>query len=72
MGIEHPDITRTLKTGYPNLAERPELFGTDFRGNEILVGDSVVIDTETGEMCLEQDLEDFLVEVKGFVFKIAD
>ncbi|WP_018664591.1 YqaI family protein [Heyndrickxia acidiproducens] len=72
MCIEHPDITQTLKTGYPNLIEQPEHFGTDFRGNEILVGDSVVLDPETGEICLEEDLEDYLIEVKGFVFKTAD
>lgn len=70
--IEHPDITQANKTGYANLVAQPEHFGTDFFGDEVLVGDSIVIDPETGEMCPENRLEDYLIEAKGFLFKTAD
>ncbi|GER73395.1 YqaI family protein [Weizmannia acidilactici] len=47
-GLEHPEITRTLRTGYPNMVAHPEHWGDDYFGDEILVGDDVVeIDGET-------------------------
>lgn len=70
--IEHPDVTESNKTGYANLVAQPEHFGTDYFGNEVLKGDSVVIDPSNGEMILEDSLEDYLIEVKGFQFKTAD
>ncbi|MEF7566096.1 hypothetical protein V4V35_24190 [Bacillus infantis] len=70
--IQHPDITKAEKTGYPNQVAQPEHFGSDYFGNEILVGDSIVIDPSNGEIILESSLEDYLLEVKGFQFKIAD
>lgn len=48
LDIEHPDITRTMRTGYPNMIAQPEHAGIDYFGNEILAGDDVVeIDGET-------------------------
>lgn len=70
--LEHPDVTEANKTGYANLVAQPEHFGTDYFGNEVLKGDSVVIDPSNGEMILEDSLEDYLIEVKGFQFKTAD
>lgn len=70
--LEHPDVTKANKTGYANLVAQPEHFGTDYFGNEVLKGDSVVIDPSNGEMVLEDSLEDYLIEVKGFQFKTAD
>ena len=70
--LEHPDITVARKTGYANLVAQTEHFGTDYFGNEVLIGDSVVIDPSNGEMVLEDRLEDYLIEVKGFQFKTAD
>lgn len=70
--LEHPDVTQTHKTSYANLVAQPEHFGTDYFGNEVLKGDSVVIDPSNGEMVLEDSLEDYLIEVKGFQFKTAD
>lgn len=70
--LEHPDITAARKTGYANLVAQPEHFGTDYFGNEVLIGDSVVIDPSNGEMILEGSLEDYLIEVKDFQFKTAD
>jgi hypothetical protein len=69
--IEHPQITRTILTGYPNMTNRPEHAGMDLNGNEILVGDSVVL-LPNGEMILEEDLEDYLIEELGFRFTTAD
>ncbi|PJN91016.1 YqaI family protein [Bacillus sp. mrc49] len=70
--IEHPIVTEVNKTGYANLVAQPEHFGTDYFGNEVLIGDSVVIDSSNGELILEDSLEDYLIEVKGFQFKTAD
>lgn len=70
--LEHSDVTEANKTGYANLVAQPEHFGTDYFGNEVLKGDSVVIDPSNGEMVLEDSLEDYLIEVKGFQFKTAD
>ncbi|WP_306009369.1 hypothetical protein [Bacillus sp. MMSF_3328] len=70
--IQHPDITKTEKTGYPNQVAQPEHFGSDYFGNEILVGDSIIVDPSNGEIILESSLEDYLLEAKGFQFKIAD
>lgn len=70
--LEHPDVTKARKAGYANLVAQPEHFGTDYFGNEVLIGDSVVMDPSNGEMVLENNLEDYLIEVKGFLFKSAD
>lgn len=70
--LEHRDVTETQRTGYANLVAQPEHFGTDYFGNEVLIGDSVVLDPSNGEMILEESLEDYLIEVKGFQFKTAD
>ncbi|MGE6611901.1 YqaI family protein [Peribacillus sp. NPDC076916] len=70
--LEHPDITQALKTGYPNLVAQPEHAGTDYFGNEILIGDSIIIDHKNGETILEDSLEDYLMEVLGFQFRTAE
>ena len=70
--LEHPIVTEVNKTGYANLVAQPEHFGTDYFGNEVLIGDSVVLDPSNGEMVLEDSLEVYLIEVKGFQFKTAD
>ncbi|WP_258832843.1 YqaI family protein [Peribacillus frigoritolerans] len=70
--LEHPEVTEIQKNGYKNLVAQPEHFGTDYFGNEVLRGDSVVIDPSNGEMILEDCLEDYLIEMKGFQFKTAD
>jgi hypothetical protein len=66
LDLQHPDITRTLKTGYPNLVEQPEHMGVDYFGFEILTGDEVV--EYDGEIVLRENLHDFLQEL-GFEFK---
>lgn len=71
--IEHPEITNTLKTGYPNLdvVAQPLHYGTDFFGNEVLIGDEIIIDPETAEMFPADRLEDYLIEAKNFIFRTA-
>lgn len=66
--LEHPDITCTERTGYPNLVAQPEHAGIDYFGDEILEGEDVV--EFDGEIILKENLEKFLVEI-GFEFKTA-
>lgn len=69
--LEHPDITSVNRTGLSNLVAQPEHWGTDAMDDEILVGDSY-IELPNGDVLLERNLEDYLIENLGFVFKIAD
>lgn len=67
--LEHPDITRTLRTGYPE-PEKSSHWGIDYFGDEILFGDDIVeID---GEVVLEENLEDYLIEVIQARFRKAE
>lgn len=69
--LEHPAITRTLQTGYPEPIEQAEHIGSvDYFGSEIIEGDSVIEDD--GEIILEENLQRYLKEVLGFEFKIAE
>ena len=68
MTLEHPDITRTERTGYPNMIDQSEHAGIDYFGDEILEGEDVV--EFEGEVILKENLEKFLEEI-GFEFKTA-
>lgn len=70
--LEHPDITRTLRTGYPEglRINQTEHYGIDYFGDEILIGDDVVIDE--AEIILKDNLERYLSEEYGFQFKTVD
>lgn len=57
--------------GIENVVAQPEHFGIDVQGNEVLVGDSIVL-LPDGEMILEENLEDYLIEELGFEFKTAE
>jgi hypothetical protein len=74
--LEHPDITRTIRTGYPegihNLTNQPEHNGFDYFGKEILSGDDIVIDEEMGEVVLLDNLEKYLERVYGMRFTTAE
>lgn len=65
---DHPVIERMERTGYPNMIEQPEHAGTDYFGDEVLEGDSIV--EYDGEIVLKENLEKFLAEI-GFEFKTA-
>jgi hypothetical protein len=69
--LEHPSITQANKTGYANVFAQPEHFGNDAMGHEILTGDSY-IELPNGDLLLESNLEDFLIENLGWSFKTAD
>ena len=69
-GIEHPEVTQAIKTGYPNMVAQTEHFGTDLTGEEILAGDSY-IELPDGELLLESNIEDYLIENLGWTFKTA-
>jgi hypothetical protein len=49
--------------------ERPETFGIDAMGEEIVEGDSIVIDGD--ETILQSNLEEYLEEMYGFKFQTA-
>ncbi|MED4866139.1 hypothetical protein ABET15_04360 [Heyndrickxia faecalis] len=60
-GLEHPEITRAIRTGYPNVVSQMEHWGYDYFGDEILVGDDVVeID---GETILQENWDRYVDEV---------
>jgi hypothetical protein len=73
-GIEHPDITRCNRTGYPdglsNMISQPEHYGIDYFGDEILVGDEIV--EINGEIVLKDNFEDYLTEVLEVKFMTAE
>lgn len=70
--IEHPDVTQAQRTGYPKvqMAAQPKHYGTDIYGSEILAGDAIIF-LPNGEILLEENLEDYLIEYIGAVFETA-
>jgi hypothetical protein len=67
--MDHPLIERTLRTGYPYPIDEAH-HGTDFWGNEIVRGEDVVeID---GDLVLQDDLQQYLSEVKDAKFYTAE
>ncbi|OCA87324.1 YqaI family protein [Pseudobacillus wudalianchiensis] len=70
MNIEHPAITQTMETGYANMVSQPEHCGIDAMGDEILIGDSII--EIGGEIVLEENLEDYLIEYLGAQYKTAE
>ncbi|MEK4030739.1 hypothetical protein MKZ02_19675 [Pseudobacillus sp. FSL P4-0506] len=70
MNIEHPAITQTMETGYANIISQPEHVGIDAMGDEILAGDEII--EINGEIILESNLEDYLIEYCGAQYKTAE
>jgi Hypothetical protein Yqai len=71
MHLEHPEITQVNRTGYVNMVAQSEHAGIDYFGTEILIGDEIVTDDNTGEVVLKEDLEKYLEEEYGFKFTTA-
>lgn len=71
MHLEHPEITQVNRTGYVNMVAQSEYAGVDYFGTEILIGDEIVTDDNTGEVVLKEDLEKYLEEEYGFKFTTA-
>lgn len=69
--LEHPSITQVNKTGYATAVVQHEHFGIDVMDHEILTGDTY-IELPNGDLLLESNLEDYLIENLGFVFKTAE
>ncbi|MCM3196324.1 YqaI family protein [Priestia megaterium] len=72
MHLEHPEIIQVNRTGYVNMVAQSEHAGVDYFGTEILIGDEIVTDDNTGEVVLKDDLEKYLEEEYGFKFTIAE
>jgi uncharacterized protein YacL (UPF0231 family) len=72
--LEHPDIIRCNRTGYPdglrNMVNQPEHYGIDYFGDEILVGDEIV--EINGEIVLKENFDYYLEEIIGAKFKTAE
>ena len=68
--LEHPAITRTLRTGYPYPIES-EHWGVDACGDEIMYGDTIY-EFPDGEIVLEENIREYLIEHLGAVRKIAE
>lgn len=68
--LEHPMITRALRTGYPYPIES-EHWGVDACGDEILYGDTIY-EFPDGEIVLEENIWKYLTENLGAVRKIAE
>jgi hypothetical protein len=69
--LEHPSITHVNRTGYANVVNQPEHFGTDVMGREIVKGNSY-IEMPNGELLHEDSVEDYHIEVLGLTYKTAD
>ncbi|MDC3414299.1 YqaI family protein [Terrihalobacillus insolitus] len=67
--IEHPQIIKTNRTGYPTKFD-DVVAGFDYFGDEIWIGDKIYVLDD--EMVLEGNLERYLVEVLGFEVKEAE
>ncbi|PGR09163.1 YqaI family protein [Priestia megaterium] len=72
MHLEHSEITQVNRTGYVNIVAQSEHAGVDYFGTEILIGDEIVTDDNTGEVVLKEDLEKYLEEEYGFKFTTAE
>ena len=68
--LEHPAVTRTMQTGYPYQVES-EHWGVDARGDEIMYGDTIY-EFPDGEVVLEENVWQYLIENLGVVRKIAE
>jgi len=68
--LEHPAITRALRTGYPEPIQS-EHWGVDACGDEIFYND-VIYEFPDGEVVLEENIWQYLIENLGVVRKIAE
>lgn len=71
--MEHPEISRTLRTGYPKYNERAETYGVDALGNEVYTGDEILVLDDTYFLTdeLVQQSEEIL-KLFGATYHIAE
>lgn len=70
--LEHPDITRTIRTGYPVYRPRREEYGIDALGNEVFVGEDILVLDD--EFYLVEELScdaRRILEIHGASYEIA-
>lgn len=67
--LEHPVVSELNRKGYIGPSDSM-IFGIDVFGDEIFLGDDVVIDGS--EMILRDNLERYLSKYYGFEFKTAE
>jgi len=71
MGLEHPAITRTRRTGYP-YSERREMWGIDGLSNDVYTDDEIL--DFMGEFYLVDNLSLDAIEIleqHGAIYKIV-
>lgn len=68
--LEHPAITRTIRTGYPEPIESDH-WGVDACGDEILYGDAIY-EFPDGDIVLEENIRQYLEEHLGVIRKRAE
>jgi len=69
LGIEHPMVTEINQLGYPKDVFQEKHWGVDIMGDEVMEGDSII--EINGEIILESNLEDYLIEHLGAKFTLA-
>ncbi len=71
MSIEHPDITRTMLTGYP-FSPRRRTVRVDGLGNEVYSGDEIIEFMDEFYLVdeLSSDAQE-IIESHGGIYKIA-
>ncbi|WP_029265760.1 hypothetical protein [Virgibacillus alimentarius] len=69
--IQHPEITRTLRTGYPYSPKREE-YGIDALGNEVFT-DEEILEYEDEFYLVEELSADAreILENHGAIYKVA-
>lgn len=69
--MQHPTITRTLRTGYPYSPRREE-YGVDALGNEVYVGEEILVLDDEFYLVNELITDSIeILEIHGAVYKIA-
>lgn len=71
--MNHPMIMEIMRTGYPMGYGEPEHAGVDSLGNEILVGDEIMILDD--EVFVKEELSHdavVILELFGAVYEIAE
>ncbi|MDX8367885.1 YqaI family protein [Cytobacillus sp. IB215665] len=61
--MQHPSITRTERTGYPQLEEQPK---RDIYDEEIFSGERVWLDPNNGNLILKCNLAKYIMEHYDF------
>jgi len=59
--MEHPDISRTLQTGYPK--PEPEERGEDIFGNVVIEGEEILIINTKGDFIARDYPEEQMIQV---------